>query len=136
MLSFQPITLEFAGTHRNGKRLARVAKDYPYRVWERVGIIPAGFETDLESVPRWCQWMMPRAGKGLISSIIHDYEIQRAGAQTHEANRVMIQALAIEGFTDLRRPVIAGALWLRVVAGRALRQPGFVPPKVTETAAQ
>lgn len=116
-MSLAPITLRFAGQHAHGFALGELVEPYPFNVGGVSGIIPAGYMTDLESVPRVAQWMLPRAGRALRAALIHDYLITTRGyARAHDD--VFLAALDLEGFRDLRVYPIRWALRINTWARR------------------
>ena len=40
-------------------------------------IVPAGFKTDLASVPRVLQWFAPSSGQYTLAAVLHDYLCDR-----------------------------------------------------------
>ena len=110
-MSLPPLKIIFDGSHRRGRALGIVMEDYYYTVGDVSDYVPAGFTTDFESVPWWAQWLLPRAGRIVRSAVIHDELVSRKGL-SHEANRLMVDAMRLEGLQDGRRYLIGSALWL------------------------
>lgn len=44
--------------------------------------VPAGFETDFASVPRWLWWLMPPLGRYSRAALVHDYLYQHHDAMS------------------------------------------------------
>lgn len=117
-MSLPPLKISFNGAHTHGHATGVLLEDFVFIVGSASGVIPKGFQTDFESVPWWAQWLVPRAGRSLRASVIHDYLISVSG-HSFVANRVMTGALKIEGVPAWRRAVIGFALdiftlWRRV----------------------
>jgi hypothetical protein len=85
-------------------------------VWFTEGdsiIIPAGFITDLASVPRIAQAVIPKTGPYAAAAILHDYLFV---TQTHSyaaANRLFLDAMTACGVRWTQRNLI----WLAVTVG-------------------
>lgn len=106
---FSPLTLRFDGVHSRGRAMAVVVEDWAWAVKCWSGVIPAGFKTDLESVPKFAQWILPRAGRALRPALIHDWLISTWG-YAREHDDVFMAALDLEGLRDLRVHPIRWAL--------------------------
>lgn len=88
--------------------------------------VPAGFETDFASVPRFFWRLFPPAGSGVgaaygRAAVIHDYLYRTPGAcvSRRAADRIFREAMEAEGVAGWRR----WTLWLavRVFGGRSWR---------------
>lgn len=117
-MALPPLKLEITGEHRQGLAVGVILENFQYTVGGYVGVVPKGFKTDFESIPWWAQWLVPRAGRSLRASVIHDYLISISG-HSFEANRVMTGVLKFEGVPAWRRAIIGFALdiftlWKRV----------------------
>ncbi len=117
-MNLPPLKIVFNGSHEHGRALGRVVEDFYYTVGGVTDYIPAGFQTDFESVPWWAQWLVPRAGRSLRAAVIHDYLISVSG-YSFKANHVMTEVLKVEGVPAWRRAIIGFALdiftlWKRV----------------------
>lgn len=110
-VSLPPLRIQFDGSHRKGRALGVVLEDFHYTIGQVQDFVPAGFQTDFESIPWFAQWLLPRAGRVVRSAIIHD-EAVAAGGFSHAANRLMMEAMKLEGLTDGRRYLIGCSLWL------------------------
>jgi hypothetical protein len=58
-------------------------EDYPVKfvLWFRGSqfLIPAGFQSDLSSIPWFLRWWIDRASLGLVPPLIHDYMCDNRG---------------------------------------------------------
>lgn len=50
-----------------------VLEDFPYEGERWTGVVPAGFQTDLASVPRGLWNLFPKAGPYAPAAVVHDY---------------------------------------------------------------
>lgn len=73
----QPIKIEKIGKRR-------------WRVLEPWRNVPAGFESDGASVPRFCWWFMDPATEAFEAAILHDYELLKFNPFAH---RIFYKAL-------------------------------------------
>lgn len=120
-MSLSPLTLCFDGLREFGKQQAVVVNEWAWCVADRSGVVPAGYRSDLESIPGWAQGVIPRAGKMLRASIIHDHLITSEG-YAHETDALFVHACRMEGLNDLRIWLVRGALWantsIRIAQGK------------------
>lgn len=91
--------------------------------WNRSGniikiVIPAGFTTDLASVPRIFQSIIPKLGHHIRPAIVHDYCYEGFTDLTRkEADEMFLEGMQQTKVGWLRR----NAMWLAVrVGGRGL----------------
>lgn len=81
--------------------------------------VPAGFVTDLASIPRLARWYVSRDGDHTKPAIVHDYLYTRASIADYpsitraDADRVFLEALLVRGI----RPGLARMMYLAVRAG-------------------
>lgn len=59
--------------------------------------VPAGFETDLASIPRLLHWMIPVNGKHRAAAIIHDYLYTIRDRSRAEADAIFLEAMKESG---------------------------------------
>ena len=75
-------------------------------------IIPAGFSTDLASIPRCFRWVVPDDAEAGAAAVVHDY-LYRTGACTRaEADAIFLEAMYLTGVPMVRRFVIWAAVRL------------------------
>lgn len=91
--------------------------------WNRKGnitkiVVPAGFTTDLASVPRVFQSIIPKLGHHIRPAIVHDYCYEGGTNLTRkEADEMFLEGMQQTKVGWLRR----NAMWLAVrVGGRGL----------------
>lgn len=82
--------------------------------------VPAGFHTDLSSIPRWARSIIPQVGRQNRASILHDwaYEDGVPGMTRAEADQMFLDVMELDGVGWLRRRVMyravrlgGGGLW-------------------------
>lgn len=107
----------------------RLTADLCYQGATEGMTVPAGFVTDLASVPRPVQWLVPRAGAYDWAAVVHDYL-----CTTLEAGRPVTSPVDTDGvFRRLMRElgvpvVLRWLMWAGVRWGAALtpaRRPGW-----------
>ncbi len=87
--------------------------------------VPAGFETDLASVPWFARWYVSVDGDHTKPALIHDflYSESSAGAfpgvTRRDADRVFLEALAVRGVAPIRRHILHAAV--RIGGGKSFR---------------
>jgi len=108
MSSFTSARFEPTGKSRNGRAVWRVVDGFRFDIgYLGSGLsveVPAGFETDLASIPGWAMpFMAP--GSMVKSAAVHD----RLRADTRfgliESDAIFLTAMAAEGVTPWRREV-------------------------------
>jgi len=131
------LTMRFRGDHQRGRALGQVVGVYDWSAGGVSGSIPDGFWTELESIPWYAQWLIPRGGRLLRASVIHDELVKRLGF-SHEANRIFIAAAREDGFRDGRIYLIGAALWLhtsiKILLGKNTMERGTAATVETKTA--
>ncbi|MCX8016371.1 MAG: DUF1353 domain-containing protein [Rhodocyclaceae bacterium] len=104
-----PAILEIVGANR-----WRLAEPFEYHVGaypsEEVVRVPAGFETDLASIPRLFWPILPPQGRYAKAAILHDwlYALGPAGdaAARRRADEIFLEAMAVLGCPAWqRRPI-------------------------------
>jgi hypothetical protein len=85
-----------------------------YRGARDIWTIPAGFRTDLASVPRMLTWLVPVSGEHNRAVVLHDYLCRQPGVSYRDADEVLRIAAA-----QLQRP-----------PGADLSTPGVTPTRV------
>jgi hypothetical protein len=100
-----PLILEALPYERNGRGLFMV-----YETFEHAGIsVPAGFVTDLASIPAIARMFLPVSGHVSKPAVLHDWLLQ-CGEVDH-ANTVFADTLREAGVSPVSR-------WLMVAAVR------------------
>ncbi|EEI4447826.1 DUF1353 domain-containing protein [Salmonella enterica] len=68
--------------------------------------VPAGFVTDLASVPRIFWSLMPPDGRYAKAAIIHDYMYDNAQRTKREADRIFLDGMTVLGVPKWKRTVM------------------------------
>ena len=85
---------------------------YHSNVAGRAFIVPAGFITDLASIPRVFRWLFTGHGKSREPSVIHDF-LYRQRHPRKQADKVFREALGVAGMSLMARQ----AMYLAVRSG-------------------
>lgn len=109
-----------------GVRWWRLAEPLSYYSW-RIGkmlVVPEGFATDLASIPRIAQPIIPKDGGVLWPAVLHDYLYSRdapADISRAQADRIFLDAMTIDGGMG---PITRGLVYnmVRLFAGRSFRK--------------
>ncbi len=67
--------------------------------------VPAGFRTDLASIPRLARSLIPQNGRHRRAAVVHDYIYREAGRHTwtrKEADKCFLEAMKVDGVPKLR----------------------------------
>lgn len=119
---------------RGGRALWGLERPLGFRDTEDVLITaPAGFVTDLASIPRWAWVVLPPDGPWVKAAVIHDFLYATLGTgvwkahpaaitratpySRREADAVLREAMADRGVDTLRRTLIHLAVRLGGAAG-------------------
>lgn len=114
---------ELCARKRNGPQWELMA---PFRYRSAVlgwVMVPAGFQTDLASVPWFARWYVSRDGEHTKPAVVHDYLYTAESARAwpdltrRHADAVFLEALRVRGI----RPGLAWVLWAAVRIGGAGR---------------
>ena len=122
MSSFtDPLILEALPEERNGRGLFAVYQPFGYEVgykgsgdWIR---IPAGYVTDLCSLPWFARPFLPMSGKVAKPALLHDWLLELGDERAHE---VFDEALRVADVAPTTRWVLGKAVRLWAVL-KALR---------------
>ncbi|WP_079942170.1 DUF1353 domain-containing protein [Salmonella enterica] len=74
--------------------------------------VPAGFVTDLATVPRIFWTLLPPDGKYAKAAIIHDYLYDNALRTKREADRIFLDGMTVLGVPKWKRTVMYWAVRL------------------------
>ncbi len=120
MSSFTRALLEPTGATRAGRAVFRVAEPFTFeigRVGSGFGItVPAGFESDLASVPWWALHLI-NVGALARSAVLHDFLRERLAFSKVEGDAIFLTAMAVEQVTIWQRELVFAAV--RINRGRA-----------------
>lgn len=88
--------------------------------------VPAGFVTDLASIPRWLWSLIPPDGKYAKAAIVHDYLYTQAIGTKSYADDIFLEAMTVLGVPTWKRKVMHTAV---IFFGRG----SYKPAKKVET---
>lgn len=74
--------------------------------------VPAGFITDLATIPRIFWSLMPPDGKYAKAAIIHDYLYDNAFRTKYEADRIFLDGMTVLGVPKWKRVIMYWAVRL------------------------
>lgn len=134
---------------RGDRSMWGLARPLTYRPKSGTGAItvPAGFTTDLASVPRWAWVLLPPDGPWVKAAVIHDYLYATGGTgviwnressiadgvayDRLASDRIMREAMAIRGVDVVRRNIIYFAVRLGGWIGWRVEQRKTRPSRET-----
>ena len=89
--------------------------------WGTTWTIPAGFKTDLASIPRGFLWLIPKMGRHVQAAIAHDwfYEMSRDPSPT-ALTRKQVDQMFLDGMKSL-----GVSWWKRRTMHAAVRAAGW-----------
>lgn len=117
-----PLILEVADSERCGQGEFLVYQPFSYDVGylgsgETI-TVPAGFKTDLASIPWFARGLVPIAGRCAKPALLHDWLLEH---DDRRALAVFVEALDVAGVTGWRRWAIEGAVQFWAVVRQWLR---------------
>jgi hypothetical protein len=84
-----------------------VVPRYPTtRVLGRIITVPAGFKTDLASIPRVLWNVLPPVGSYDAAAVVHDYLYQHNGVTRRQADDILHEAMGVLGVSSAVREAI------------------------------
>jgi len=93
----------------------QLVKPLIYRAGESTFLVPAGFATDLASIPRPLRPLFPVHGKHTRAAVVHDWLYQGGIVDRETADAIFSLAMRESGVGWLKRKLFHGAVRL---AGR------------------
>lgn len=111
-----PLILVAEPEERGGRGIFRVYRAFAYHVGYLgsgdIIVVPAGFRTDLCSVPWFARAFVPIAGRIAKPALLHDWLLERGDARAHD---VFEEAMCVAGISRAMRVMIGLAvrLWAR-----------------------
>jgi hypothetical protein len=116
-MNISPLRIEFLATDSGGVAWYRLLQPlvaiYPMDGGGMTITVPAGFETDFASVPRWLWGLLPHDGPYAPAAVIHDWLYSMASLG---CSRFLADAIFRELMYQLKVP-----LWQRVLMYYAVR---------------
>lgn len=123
MSSFTRALLGPTGATRAGRAVFRVAEPFTFeigRVGSGFGItVPAGFESDLASVPWWALHLV-NVGALARSAVLHDFLRERLAFSKVEGDAIFLTAMAAENVCAWQRELVFAAVRLNRSRTRAI----------------
>jgi hypothetical protein len=112
MSSFtEPLILEALATEQKGRGIFLVHKPFSYDIGYLGSgdtiTVPAGFATDLCSVPALARPFIPLAGRMAKPALLHDWLLVQGDPRAHD---VFDEALKVAGVRDLTRRAVVAAV--------------------------
>jgi hypothetical protein len=95
------IVLEALPQEDDGRGLYRVLESFSYPLGEEEVVIPAGFITDLCSVPAYARPFIPLAGRMTRPSIVHDYLLVIGDHRAHDIFNEALKESGVPKWTRL-----------------------------------
>jgi len=79
-----------------------------YRYKSDSHLVPRGFQSDLASIPKWAQWALEPAAKGLARpSILHDYYYRVPNQYNRKyADNLMYDAMMTMGYSTVKAKIV------------------------------
>lgn len=114
-----PLILIAEPEERGGRGIFRVHRSFAYHIGflgsGNIVVVPAGFRTDLCSVPWFARPFVPIAGSMAKPALLHDWLVDRGDARAHD---VFDEALRVAGISAPLRVamVLAVRIWARWLA--------------------
>jgi hypothetical protein len=96
-----------------GTGLFRLEEPLVWDDGEEIVVVPAGFRTDLASVPRIAQAIVPKVGPYNDAAVLHDYCFVVQTCSFADANALFLRAMEACGVRSSQRWLI----WSAVTAG-------------------
>ncbi len=109
--------------HKNGRTIYRLTADTSYRLTNDEGIdvfqaiVPAGFVTDLATIPRFMLWLLPQRGAYDKAAILHDYLLLQFDIPKKEVDRIFLEQMKADGVARWKRNLMYIAV--RLFGGRS-----------------
>jgi hypothetical protein len=89
---------------------------YQSDIWPELIVVPAGFITDLASIPRIFQSLIPKVGKHALAAIVHDYLVRLPDFDRKLADKIFLEAMKLLGVNPVRRRLMYWAVALMTLA--------------------
>ena len=80
-------------------------------------IVPAGFETDLASIPRIFLSLIPKVDRHMLPAIVHDYLCRHSDVRRKVADRVFLEAMKLKEVNPVRRRLMYWAVRIGALFG-------------------
>jgi hypothetical protein len=87
------IKVEINYQHNNGRERYVLLENVHITVFGREFIVPAGFETDFMSIPKFLQGFFPLVNKHAPAALLHDYLLHNNVVPESEADLIFRECL-------------------------------------------
>lgn len=87
-------------------------------IWPEEIIVPAGFVTDLASIPRIFRALIPQNGRHRLAAIVHDYLVRLDGFDRRLADRIFLEAMTVLEVPRWKRTVMYWAVSIQAFLKR------------------
>ena len=81
-------------------------------------IVPAGFETDLASIPRIFQSLVPNVDTHMLPAIVHDYLCRLSDFNRKLADQIFLEAMVLRKVNLIRRRLMYWAVRIGAIIRR------------------
>jgi hypothetical protein len=116
-LVLEAVEAEGKAVTKNGRQLWQVTRDLTYELGSKgSGVcitVPAGFYTDLASIPRLMWTLFPPDGQWVKAAVIHDYLYLFKGLGIYsraQADAIFLEAMEVLGVSWAQRSLIYRAV--------------------------
>lgn len=100
MGAFTPLKIELTGSFRRGRPEYHLLEPLTYYDDEAGSVtVPAGYVTDLASVPRFALWFLPSNGRYARAAVIHDWLYEKGG---DHSDRLLADTLFLRAMKTLK----------------------------------
>lgn len=93
-----------------GPQLYRLRAPLIYEGHTDTWIVPIGFETDLASVPRIIQWLLPHDGPYAPAAVVHDWLYRTRPLASSFSGPLVSCVVPTQGYTKITRKDADGVL--------------------------
>jgi len=83
---------------------------YQSDLWDELIIVPAGFDTDLASIPRLFQSLVPKVDRHMLPAIVHDYLCRLPDFKRKLADQIFLEAMRLKQVNPIRRRLMYWAV--------------------------
>lgn len=95
---------------------------YQSDLWEPLITVPAGFETDLASIPSIFTPLIPKNGMHRAAAIVHDYLCRDKSFSRPLADRIFLEAMKLLGVPTWQRWSMFAAVRLNTARLQLMRK--------------
>ena len=114
-----PLVLVALPSERGGRGEFRVYHPFRYDIGHLGSgesiTVPAGFRTDLASIPWYARPFVPIAGRMAKPALLHDFLLETGDPRAHD---IFAEALGVAGVPSLTRAIVLIAVRLHAILAR------------------